>query len=88
MKSTQDLLSLTEVFAVEDDGSHKFSYSTFAIRNRDYYVWFGQAPIRKKDLSSKDFMESLKFVPDRYLYLISFDTMVVSSNGVGLLALF
>lgn len=59
---------LSEVFSIEDDGSHKFSRSAFAITTHDDYVWFGQALVRKKDLSSKDIMESLKFVPDEDIY--------------------
>lgn len=68
VKSARELNSLVEVFTIEDDGSHKFSRTTFAIKNRDDYVWHGEAPVRKMDLSSKDIMESLKFIPDKDLY--------------------
>jgi serine/threonine protein kinase len=68
VESFRDLCYLSEVFSTEDDGSHKFSRSTFAIITHDYHVWIGQAPIRKKDLSPKSITESLKLVPDEDVY--------------------
>ncbi|KAF1958622.1 kinase-like protein [Byssothecium circinans] len=82
VKSARELDSLVEVFTIEDDGSHKFSRTTFAIKNLDDYVWYGEAPIRKMALSSKDIMESLKFVPDANLYPTPSTTITVISMPV------
>jgi len=65
--SVRDLHPLCEVFSFEND-HQVFLRSTFALVTSDYRVYFGQAPVRKKALSPKDIMESLKYVPDEEVY--------------------
>jgi serine/threonine protein kinase len=66
--SARDMDHLAEVFTVEDDGSHTFSRSVFAITTVDHRAFFGQAPIRKLKLAGKDITDHLKRVPDEETY--------------------
>lgn len=65
--SIRDLHPLCEVFSSEN-GHQIFLRSTFAFVTGDYRVYFGQAPIRKKELSPEDIKERLKRVPDEDVF--------------------
>jgi serine/threonine protein kinase len=65
--TTRYLRPLCEIFA-SVDGQRVFSRCVFAHVTKDYQVFFGQSPVRKKDLTGQNIMESLKHVPDEDIY--------------------
>jgi serine/threonine protein kinase len=86
LKSVQDLYSLAEVFRPEKghpDRPYVFKSTIFSFIDDNGVAYFGELPIREKEISLELFHDNLEHIPDEEIYPPASSHITISAISVG-----